>query len=965
MEKLQKSLFTLLFVLWLSVIISAQQGTIRGSIFDASNGESLIAVTVAVAGTGTGTTSDFDGTFELNLAPGTYNLEVSYISYKTMTITDVVVTDSEVTLLENIQLATESELIDEIVITAEVIRSSETALMTLKKKSTSLVDGISSAKFKKIGDSNAGAAVKRVTGVSVEGGKYVFVRGLGDRYTKTMLNGVDIPGLDPDRNSLQIDIFPTNLLNNMMIHKSALAELPADFTGGVVNIETKDFPEEKTFNVSLGMGFTPGMHLNDDYLYAEGGSTDFLGFDDGTRKLPGGADARIIPSPVSGHSQEDLSNFLNDFSPELATSRKSAMPDFSVGVSYGDQKTLKNDHKIGYTFSTTYKSSRRYFNNVNFGEYQLQGESDVFDLVPATTTNGQIGEENVLLGGMFGLAYKTNKSKHKLSFIHLQNGESKAAVFDIDNNSDATGQSGFLAQSDNIEYSQRSLSNILLNGNYAFENEWMFDWKLSGTLSQLTDPDIRKTAFSEFGSNNLGFVAGAGGDPSRIWRYLDEYNLVGKVDFAKKFQFFDEEAKLKFGASHIYKQRDYNILSYRMQFFGAQPTWAGDASEVLTPENIAPNGPIYYVSGNNTPNPNEYSSNVNNTGLYVSTEIKPTASLKATVGLRAEKYIQKHTGRDSEFANSGVVGNNLEDAKVLDAIDLFPSVNLIQSMRNDQNLRISYSRSIARPSFKELSFAQILDPITDRIFNGSLFQYTDKDGNVTWDGNLTETRINNFDLRWEMFSEGGQLLSVSAFFKTFDNPIELVRIPTAQTSNEFQTRNVGDAQVYGIELELRRNLPIGKNSLNLSTNVTFAQSILEMSELEYDSRLSFEKEGQTIATTRQMAGQAPFIINAGLSYNLKDTPLDCGLYYNVRGRTLEIAGGGLFPDVYAKSFHSINFSANYATGDDDRISLGLNVDNLLNSRRESVFGAFNAEDQFFSQIYPGRSIGISLGYKLI
>ena len=209
MEKLHKILLTLTFTLLCSFALLSQ-GTVRGSIFDGENGESLIAVTVAIAGTGEGTTSDFDGNFELNLAPGTYTLEVSYVSYETLTITDVVVTEGQVTLLENIKMATESEVLEQVVITANVIRSSETALMTLKKKSTSLIDGISSSRFKKIGDSDASSAVKRVTGVTVEGGKYVYVRGLGDRYTKTMLNGVDIPGLDPDRNSLQIDIFPTS-----------------------------------------------------------------------------------------------------------------------------------------------------------------------------------------------------------------------------------------------------------------------------------------------------------------------------------------------------------------------------------------------------------------------------------------------------------------------------------------------------------------------------------------------------------------------------------------------------------------------------------------------------------------------------------------------------------------------------------------------------------------------------------
>ena len=159
----------------------------------------------------------------------------------------------------------------------------------MRAKSANVMDGISAQTFKKIGDGNA-AAVKRVPGVSLQGGKYV-VRGLGDRYTKTTLHGMDIPGLDPDRNSLQMDIFPTNIISNIIVRKSFTADLPADFTGGVVNIETKEFPEKPVTNVSAGIGFTPGMHFNSSYRSYEGGGLDFLGFDDGSRSDPLGMSA--------------------------------------------------------------------------------------------------------------------------------------------------------------------------------------------------------------------------------------------------------------------------------------------------------------------------------------------------------------------------------------------------------------------------------------------------------------------------------------------------------------------------------------------------------------------------------------------------------------------------------------------------------------------------------------------------
>lgn len=271
------------------------------------------------------------------------------------------------------------------------------------------------------------------------------------------------------------------------------------------------------------------------------------------------------------------------------------------------------------------------------------------------------------------------------------------------------------------------------------------------------------------------------------------------------------------------------------------------------------------------------------------------------------------------------------------------------------NLRVSYSRTIVRPSFKELSFAQILDPISDRIFNGGLFAIG------SWDGNLSETRINNFDLRWELFFDRGQLLSASVFYKTFDDPIELVRIRAAQTSSEFQPRNVGKAEVYGAEFELRKSLGFMSSALDnfgFSSNVTLVQSITDITAEEFQARKAREKEGQEVDDTRELAGQAPFLINAGLTYTNPGAGIDGGFFYNVKGETLIRVGGGLFPDVYSEPFHSLNFNLNKSFG---QALLSLSIDNILNDKEEELYQAFQAEAETFNSYNPGRSV--SLGFK--
>ena len=252
-----KFLSALAFLIMFSAGLSGQNGIIRGSVSDEATGEALTGVTVLVENTTRGILTDLDGKFNLSIEPGVYNLRFSFVSYETHSINGVKVTAGDVTLLDNLLLKSATFGLSEVTISAEMKRNTESALMTIKMESPNLVDGISSANFRKMGDSDAAASMKRVPGVSVEGGRYVFVRGLGDRYTKTILNGVDIPGLDPDRNTMQMDIFPTNLIDNIIVHKSFSAELPADFTGGIIDIALRDFPDEKKGNFFIGTSYNP------------------------------------------------------------------------------------------------------------------------------------------------------------------------------------------------------------------------------------------------------------------------------------------------------------------------------------------------------------------------------------------------------------------------------------------------------------------------------------------------------------------------------------------------------------------------------------------------------------------------------------------------------------------------------------------------------------------------------------
>ena len=959
---------TLLFLIGclMSFIATAQSDIIRGKVFD-EEGEPVIGATSVIAGTENGAVTDIEGAFELKVSEGTYDIQISYTGYKNLTIEDVIVKNGEVKLLDNIQLKPDREELEEIVVKASAIRNTESALVAMKKNSTSIMDGISAAQMKLVGDGTAIEASKRVTGVSIEDGKYIYVRGLGDRYTRTTLNEILIPGLDPDKNSLQMDIFPTSLVENIITHKNFSAELPADFTGGLVNIETKGFPEKKIFKVSGSIGYNPQQHLNKNYLTYKGGNTDFLGIDDGTRALPSGARNEQLPTPLNrAYSKDQINAFVKSFNSQLGAERKTSPVDHSLNITYGDQvQTNKNDpsKKLGYIFSLTYNRDYKYWSDVTYGEYQRYKEENRNDLRYATIQRGEVAENTALVGVLGGVAYKTLRSKYRLSALRLQSGTSKAGIFNIDNDGAAVGQSGYRAISHNLEYNQRSLTNVLLAGDHSFaKDKWKLEWKLSPTWSSSDDPDIRKTAFTQTAVDTL-FVAGAGGNPSRIWRYLDEMNASAKLDLTREYKLFNRKALLKFGGNYTYKKRDYEILFYDIQFFSNQNWSSTDVSQVLNSDNIYPNKPnsIYYQSGNLKLNPNAYSANVNYSAFYVSNEMQPLPRLKTVLGLRGENYVQRYTGADQAYAQGNAQdGVYLDNNEVLNAFDLFPSANIIYNLTDNQNLRFTYGRTIARPSFKELSFAQILDPITNRFFNGSLFKYPD------WDGKLSETRINNFDLRWEMFMKPRELISLSAFYKTFDNPIELVRIPSQQTSTEYQARNVGDGLLYGLEFEVRKELgflsPFFSRFL-ATGNVTLVKSQIEMTALEYNARKEYIKAGQAINNKRDMAGQSPYVVNAGISYSDPNAGLNAGVFYNVKGPTLYIVGVGLYPDVYTEPFHSLNLSFNKTFGKEGKTSLDFKVANLLNDRSEKFFRSYNTDPQVFDSINPGMLFSLGFAHN--
>ncbi len=922
--------------------VQAQNGTVRGTLTDAKTGETLIGVSVLVQGTTTGTITDLDGNYNLSVPPATINLVFSYISYATKTVTGVSVKAGEVTVV-NLPLEAETESIGEVVVSAERTKNTDNSLLTIQKNSTVVLDGISSQSISKAGDNDAGETLKRVPGVSIEGGKYIYVRGLGDRYTKTMLNGMDIPGLDPDRNTVQLDVFPTNLVDNLIVYKTFSPDLPGDFTGGVVDIGIKDFQDRKQFTVGGSVGFNTNTTFNNNFILYDGSKTDWLGFDNGLRQLPFDSD-RNIDQSYEVRRNPELEQIVRSFSKELSVDRKKALPTQNYFISFGNQYN-RNGKSFGINAGLTYRNSYQFYEEAEFGQYWHSASPTNLELDPENykMSKGPIGVNNVIWSGLLAGAFKTQKSKITAQLFHTQNGESSGS---FRNQYDGINQIQTIAHV--LSYTQRSISNFLLTGKHTLGGI-NIEWKNSLSYASITDPDLRIMQLRVLNGDTT--LETGSTNASRLYRDLNEITENFRVDFTKTFkQWSGLESKLKFGAYNTFKTRDFESYIVKLVNNGLQVQ--GSPDFILAEENIwtPENRRGTYIIGQQDLS-NTFNAFMNVAAVYVMNELPVTSSFNVVYGLRVEKADLFFTGRKQQVVNPET--DKFENERVLNKLDFLPAVNMIYGVVENMNLRLSYSRTVARPTFKEKSLAQIVDPVS----------------NVTFIGNvgLEQTNIDNLDLRWEYFFGTGEMVSVSSFFKNFHNPIEVV-IFADYAPRDFTPRNVNNAKAFGFELEFRKNFKFVHPKLEglvLACNLSWIKSTTELGAAELEGRNKWVKEGYTIPTTRAMFGQSPYLINANLSYTAAELGLTATVAYNVQGKRLAVVGGGRAPDVYEMPFHSLNLKVSEVFGKKDQFKVSLQAENLIGDdfvkQYETYYGA---EAAIFQRLVPGRGFSVGFSYSI-
>ena len=954
---MHKFLFICFFLL--SSFLNSQN-IVNGSVFDKNTKESLIGSNVVVFLNNeiiNGTTTDVNGYFEVKLNQGSYVFEFSFIGYENFK-TDPIFINKDMAL-GDFFLDDSSLFLDDVTLKTKQVRNTETALISLKTKSINALDAVSSQSISKSGDSNVASAIKRVSGVSVQDGKYIFVRGLGDRYSKTVLNGLDIPTLDPDKNTVQMNIFPTTVIDNIVVYKTFTPNFPADFSGGLVNISTKSIPDEKVLKFSFSSALSPAS-LNRNYLNHNGGKYDFFGFDDGSRDFPlsNPFSSSSIPFGIQVYSPGDpnyetIMNITKSFNPEMKVIRSRALPNISFGFFGSNNKNFDSERKIGYYAGLTFKNSSSYFKGFRQNSLEENPNSSIYELDLTREQYGDIGSNSVLLSGISGFAFDTEQSNYKLNLLVIKNTIQKSGFFYQRN---LESNANYLKK-ENIDYSEKSIFNLFLEGNHSLNSVVKLDWSISPTFSFIKDKDVRETAYEmldidesisldqiEISDSEYMIDASNAGVPSRMWRDLDEFNFISKIDASYNHKVGNIDGKLMVGSFFSFKQREYQILRYLLQPVSLSSSdFSGNPNEILT--NLLYDGESgFYASGEYQPS-NTYKGVLTNIAGYVLEELDVTPLLKTIFGVRIENYEQYYTGQ-SQTANS-ITGEGIYDNdKVLSDLGFFPSLTMIYNLSEKTNLRGSYSLTTARPSFKEKSGAQILDVLSGVTFNGNL--------------DLKVTDIANYDIRIDYIFKRNQMVSLSAFYKNMNNPIELTRY--SSDDDNVQPVNTNSGKVFGLELEVRKKLDFVTQNLFVNMNSSLIYSEVDITGDEYNSILNSLRDGEGFSDTRPMQGQAPFILNLGLSY--KKDMFDLGFYYNVEGEKLSIVGINRRPNIYTSPFHSLNFNFSCYTSLKEKLKITLTAKNLLNQEIELFAKSYGIDDQVYNSFHPGRTLGFKISYLL-
>ena len=921
-------------IIWIGLFaaiwnVAAQTGEISGVILDKATGEPMAGAAVAIESLATGTAADVDGKYSLRVAPGVYTLKFMFLSYNTVELTGVEV-KADKTTEAGVVMEESAVGINEVTVVAVRKMNSEAAMLSAMKTSGMVMSGVSSQQITRTQDRDASEVIKRIPGISVIDNRFIIARGLSQRYNNVWVNNSAVPGSEADSRSFSFDMIPSGQIEHIMIVKSPAPELPADFTGGFVRIATKNMPETNSIQASYGININTATHFN-DFKYAQGSATDFLGFDNGFRDM-----RSVVPKRRMDNGNTALVTDVtrNGFNNNWQAGTRQPLADHRFSFMINRYRKTLGGQQLGLVAALNYSYGYlAYFNmtNARFGIYNKMDDRPEYFYKYADDQYTSTAKT----GGMLNLIWMLNDD-HRLEFRNIFNQQGRDRYTWRDGWQNISAK--YMQRKEEYFYNSRGTYTGQLSGSHTFSDADIADWTAGYSYGNRNQPDRRQIDREEeldrFRMNSI----------IRDFNRLDEHMYSAGLNYVRSLDFGRLTPLLKAGAYAEYRFRTYHtryfLYKTDVRNLPSDFLYGDVATEMMRPEYFASDK--FYIS-DASDRTNDYKGRAFLGSGYAGISL-PLGKFNIYTGVRYE---------NSRMALTNHITLDTEDTETFDynQAGFFPSVNATYNFNRSHLLRLACGKSVNRQEFREVS------PST--YYDFDLFSF------VRGNKKLKQASVQNFDLRYEIYPSSGEMISVALFYKRFTNPIEWTYID-AGGSYTFTFENADRADNYGLELDMKKSLDfVGLSDFSLAFNGALIRSQVKFSESssEHD---------------RPMQGQSPYLVNAGLFYQ-HDT-WSAGLMYNIIGkritgigRTDNSQGGSIdndVPDMYELPRNVIDLSFGYKCS--KYIELSAGIRDLLAEpviyRQYPEFtddaGHIQKREQTTKAYKPGRNVSLTLKINL-
>ncbi|MFZ6010175.1 MAG: carboxypeptidase-like regulatory domain-containing protein [Bacteroidota bacterium] len=920
-----------------SVTTWAQTGTIKGNVKDAKTGESVIGANVLVAGTANGAAADIDGNFEIpKVKPGTYTLIVSLISYKTDTVKNVVVEANQATVI-NAVLAEETKELNEVIVTGLKLNDNDISIISEIRKNDLVAVGISAQQISLSQDRDAAQVIKRIPGVTILNNRFVNVRGLNERYSTVMLNGVIAPSSEVDSKAFAFDLIPSNMIDRMMVFKSGSSELPGEFAGAAINIESKGATDENSISVNVTTGIRLGTTFKDFNTY-KGSNTDWLGYDNGMRQLPGYFPAANLRSITSTENATAISRSLPNI---WGIESKTAAPDYRMTVnfsrtSYLGQKRFSNITSLNYSNTRQRIDQENYYYDAYLASanYRRYKYNDIRDI--ENVRFGLISNFILELNHANRIEFRNLFSQQGSSQTTLRTGIEDAQGVDVNNRA--------------LNYQSRSIYSGQLSGKHDLNEKLNLNWIMGYSMTYADQPDYRRIRSQRPAGSTDEFTIqippnASTLDAGRFYSKLVENVYTHALNAQYKLNDAQEEkeqSKLMAGYYVSYTDRSFNArwFSYKWNSLTNRPQSILNAAfeDIFVPQNVgAYDGdarPPYFILEEGTNFSDRYQGKNMLAAGYVNATI-PFGDFRLSTGVRTEYNRQQL----NSFQTDGT------DVNVDNPVtSILPSGNLSYNLNEKSLVRLAYGKTVNRPVLRELA-----------PFN---FYDFDRNANLYGNPDLKIANIHNVDLRWESYPSESESIMIGTFYKYFNNPIEMIL--TGGSNLLYTFKNAESARTFGAEIELRKSLK-GLTSNNLLNNISvlfnaaWINSEIDLGSVDNQAR------------KRAMQGQSPYILNTGLYYNNYETGWQVNVSHNIYGPRIYAVGDDLNATQFELPRHQLDLTVSKQFRERWEVKFGiqdiLNQSVRLKQDTDGDIALKGIKDPIQS-FKPGQYVSLGLTCKL-